>query len=147
MEKTQGDRMPTSKRSGTHWLAIAGVHLALVWGASSTATAQVVEPSAERGRGLAIRLCRNCHLVDNTESHGIPAGTPTFRGIATAPGQSKERVAGFLIQPHAPMPDIQLSRAEIDDIIAYLDMLRAEESLPPLQAPPGGDKPTLPSKT
>lgn len=139
--------MSGNKWSRVHWFAVAGVHIALAWGISATAIAQVAEPSARQGRELAIRLCRNCHVVDNAAGQAVPAGTLTFRGMATKPGQTGEQITAVLIQPHAPMPDIQLTRAEIDNIIAYLDALRAEESLPPLLPPAGAPKSTFPSKS
>jgi len=105
-----------SKQRIVHWLAVTSVHLALLCCASAAVIAQVAEPSAEQGKELAIRLCRSSHLVDNAAGQAVPAGTPTFRGIAIKPGQTAEQIAAVLIQPHAPMPDIQLTRAEIDSI-------------------------------
>jgi cytochrome c len=138
------DRKMSSKLTRGRWLAAAGLPLVLLW--CAPAASQEL-PSAERGKDLATRLCRNCHLLDGTPGQRIPAGTPTFRSMATAPSQTKERVRATLIQPHVPMPDVQLSRAEIDDLIAYLDSIRAEQSLPPLLLPAGAPKPTLPSKS
>lgn len=124
-----------------------GLHLALLSCPSAPATAQQDQPSAQRGKELAIRLCKNCHVIDSMAGSSVPVGTPTFRSMAIASGQTRERVLAALIQPHVPMPDIQLSRSEIDSIIAYLDEIRAEQSLPPLLPPTGGAKPTLPSKS
>jgi cytochrome c len=139
--------MPNGTLRGRHWLGWAGSLLALVWCASTATFAQVAEPSADKGKELAVRLCSGCHLVDNAAGQAIPVGTPTFRSMATKPGQTGEGVAAVLIQPHPPMPDIHLSRMEIEDIIAYLDALRSDEALPPLRPPTGGAKPTLPSKS
>ena len=137
--------MSGSKQSRVHWFAVAVVHLALVWCASATASAQVAEPSAEKGRELAIRLCRSCHLIENASAQAVPAGTLTFRGMATKPGQTVEQITAVLIQPHAPMPDIQLTRAEIDNIIAYLDALPARPSRRSHQNPScRSDTPTKP---
>jgi cytochrome c len=140
-------RMSHSNPRRKRWLAAAGLHLVLIWGVSAPAATQEAQPSAERGKDLATRLCRNCHLLDSSTDQTVPAGTPTFRSMATAPSQTRERVLAALIQPHVPMPDVQLSRTEIDDIIAYLDALRAEQSMPPLLPPVGAPKPTLPSKS
>jgi cytochrome c len=136
-------RNSTRKR----WVVMVGLHLAFLSCTSAPTTAQANQPSAERGKELAVRLCKNCHLIDNAAGSSVPAGSPTFRSMATAPGQTSERILSVLIRPHAPMPDIQLSRAEIDNIIAYLDMFRAEQSLPALLPPTGGAQPTLPSKS
>ncbi|MFN3745256.1 MAG: c-type cytochrome [Hyphomicrobiaceae bacterium] len=139
--------MSDSNSRRKRWLAAAGLHLVLLWGLSASTSAQETQPSAERGRDLAIRLCQNCHLLDSATGQTVPAGTPTFRSMATEPSQTRERVLAALIQPHVPMPDVQLSRAEIDDVIAYLDAIRAEHALPPLLPPLGEPKPTLPSKS
>ena len=120
---------------------------ALVAGISfqgSRVLAQTFEPSASRGRELAVRLCANCHLVDAGKS--APEGIGTFRGIANRPGQSADRISNTLILPHMPMPDTQITREEIQDILAYLETLRTNPDVPRLIAPPS-TKPEVPSKT
>jgi mono/diheme cytochrome c family protein len=102
-------------------------------------------PSAEQGHLLAQRLCAGCHLTEGGSANGLPAGVPSLRAIANRAGQSSERIAQALIQPHAPMPDMQITRREIDDILAYLQTLRADPTAPPLIAPPGGGKPRMPA--
>lgn len=114
---------------------------------SDSAFAQATEPSATRGRELAVRLCSNCHVIDGTGNAAVPAGIGTFRGIANSPGQSAERISNVLILPHLPMPDNQLTRDEIQDILAYLETLRTNPAVPPLITPPAGAKPQIPSKT
>lgn len=98
-----------------------------------------IEPSAEKGQTLAERLCSSCHVVD-TASKSVPAGIPSLRGIANQPGQTATRIMNVLIKPHVPMPDMQLSRQEMLDIIAYLDTLRADKSAPSLLPPKQGPK-------
>jgi cytochrome c len=113
---------------------------------SDWALAQAIEPSASRGRELAVRLCSNCHLVDGSGTAATPVGIGTFRGIANRPGQTADRISNVLILPHMPMPDAQLTREEIRDILAYLETLRTNPDVPPLMAP-GSAKPQYPSKT
>jgi cytochrome c len=113
---------------------------------SNGAIAQMTEPSAVRGHQLAVRLCSNCHLVDGAANATVPAGVGTFRGIANSPGQSAERISSVLIVPHVPMPDNQLTRDEIQDILAYLEILRTNPNVPPFVTP-AGTKPGTPSKT
>jgi mono/diheme cytochrome c family protein len=52
----------------------------------------------------------------------VPQGPPTFRTVAghLDPGQLR----AFLSHPHPPMPDLALTRAEIDDLIAYIETLK-----------------------
>lgn len=101
-------------------------------------------PSADRGRVLAQNLCAGCHVVSGAEG-AATAGIPTLRAIANRPEQTGRRIENALIAPHAPMPDMLLSMTEIKDIIAYLDTLRADGSLPPLQEPAAPDRPKYPS--
>lgn len=126
-------------------VGVAAIVAALLAASSSAFAADKKErfiPSAERGHALAERLCRNCHLVDDKPGAAVPAGTPTFRGIANRTDQTSRRIMDVLIAPHAPMPDMQMSRDEMLDIIAYLDSLRSDKSGPPLLAP--ADKETKP---
>ena len=119
--------------------------LATMAGAPSAA-AQPSGISAERGRGLAGRLCANCHLVDETtQKSAVPAGVPTLRAIADRPGQTGQRIFNALIVPHPPMPDTQLTVDEIWSLVAFLDELRRDKSGPPLLPPdPKPTKPDIP---
>ena len=92
-------------------------------------------PSPEKGYELAERLCKNCHLIEENAAAVTPIGVPTFRGIANRPGQSGQHITNVLIQPHRPMPDIHLTSEEIENILSYLETLRADKSLPPLLSP------------
>jgi len=100
--------------------------------------------SAAEGYQLAQRLCQSCHLVDDKADIAVPAGIPTFRGIANRPGQTAERIRGVLMKPHAPMPDARLTGQEIESILSYLETLRTDRSAPPLVPPPGAPKPKYP---
>lgn len=134
--------MPGKKGLLTRWGTVAV--LAAVWLASPAprqARAQdVAEPSAEKGRLLAQRLCSSCHLIEDKADATLPVGVPTFRGIANRAGQTGQRITNTLIQPHTPMPDIRLSNEEILDVIAYLETLRTDPSIPPLLPPKQGPK-------
>jgi hypothetical protein len=123
--------------------AVIAICLSVV---SNDALVQTAEPSATRGHELAVRLCSSCHVVDDAGTAAVPAGIGTFRGIANSPGQSADRISNVLILPHLPMPDNQLTRHEIQDILAYLESLRTNPDVPPLIAP-GSAKPQYPSKT
>ena len=105
-------------------------------------------PSPDKGYALAQRFCKGCHLVDAGADATLPAGIPTFRGIANRPGQTGQRIINVLIKPHVPMPDIHLSSEEMLNIIAYLETLRIDQSIPPLlQTVPQGAKPQYPERS
>ena len=50
---------------------------------------------------------------------------PTFPGVARMPSTMAMSLRVFLQTPHSLMPNMQLSRAETDDVIAYILSLRA----------------------
>jgi mono/diheme cytochrome c family protein len=50
----------------------------------------------------------------------VQQGPPSFRSI----GLTAEQLHTFLTHPHGAMPDFGLTRAEIDDVIAYIETLR-----------------------
>jgi cytochrome c len=122
------------RRCGSHlvrWMAAITITL---WLPASTGRGgdDAAIPSPEQGNVLAQKLCAACHLTGNTTGATVPAGVPTFHGIANTPGQTGQRIMNILIKPHPPMPDIQLTREEMLHIIAYLDSLRTDKSGPPL---------------
>ncbi len=129
----------------------AALALLVAAGLSLPLAAQVPEkapPSAAKGRELAARLCKNCHVVEGEAAASVPAGLPSMRGIANATGQTGQRIHDVLIRPTHPMPDMQLSIDEILDIIMYLETLRTNPAVPPLITPGGPDgNPKLPSRS
>ena len=113
--------------------------------------AQVPEkapPSPQKGRELAGKLCKNCHVVEGEVVASVPAGLPSLRGLANIEGQTGQRVLDVLIKPHYPMPDLQLSIDEILDILSYLETLRTNPAVAPLIVPAKpGDKAKVPSRS
>lgn len=132
-------------RIGNKSLLAGAVTVAACFATSQGAFAQSAQPSAVRGHQLALRLCSGCHVVDDAGNPAVPAGIGAFRGIANRPEQSAERVSNVLILPHLPMPNSQLTRDEILDILAYLETLRTNPDVPPLITP-AGPKPPIPLK-
>lgn len=72
--------------------------------------------AVEQGRTLALHWCTGCHLVE-ADQPGGDAGPP-FASLATT--RSESALRAWLFEPHPPMPDLQLTAAEIDAILAYL---------------------------
>jgi mono/diheme cytochrome c family protein len=73
---------------------------------------------AANGERLARQWCANCHVIDSGARAAAPQGPPSFRTIGQHldPGQMR----AFLSRPHGAMPDLALTRAEIDDLILYI---------------------------
>lgn len=74
-----------------------------------------------RGKTIAQRWCSACHLVAPEQTRAV-ADVPSFDAVARAklPADS---LKAFLSDPHPKMPDMSLTRSEIDDIVAYIQSL------------------------
>jgi cytochrome c len=86
-------------------------------------TAPAARADVAKGTQLARQWCANCHVINNNPSGGVPQGPPTFPAIARS-GMTADQLRAFLSHPHGSMPDLALSRAEIDDLIGYIETLR-----------------------
>ena len=102
-----------------------------VFAATVIVTANLALTSAwagdpQAGQRIADRWCSSCHGID--ELHAGRGVAPSFPWLA-GHARSREWVRGWLMKSHPSMPDMSLSRGEIDNLIAYLDSL----------VPPKGD--------
>ena len=98
-------------------MALAGAAAALV-AVSGAAAAQDVM----RGEELAKRWCSTCHVID--------AGKPRETAVDPAPPfpmialRDPEIIKSRINRPHVQMPQFDLGRREIDDLVAYIRTLR-----------------------
>jgi len=77
------------------------------------------DPAA--GRDIVRSWCTACHVVDR-EGTGADAG-PALPTLLASKQRSADEIRGWLADPHPPMPNLNLSRQEIEDILAYLESL------------------------
>ena len=98
-------------------LRVVGCLLLLVPG---LAQAQDVE----RGHQLATRWCANCHVVERTAATASADGLPTFPAIAANPRTTPELLRATMTAQHGRMPDLSISKAQQDDLVAYILSLR-----------------------
>ena len=98
-------------------------------------------PTAEAGRTIAEKLCSSCHLTPDSPTKPIIVGIPSLSALANKPEQTPVTIALRLISPPHPMPDMQLTRDEIADVIAYLATLRTSPSAPAWITPSDGERP------
>jgi cytochrome c len=90
---------------------------------ASSATA--LAGDAKLGEKVAQKLCVNCHIVEpGGVANEVNPSIPPFMAIAKKPDQSESLIRGFLIDPHPPMPNIQLTAHELDNIAAYIMSLK-----------------------
>jgi mono/diheme cytochrome c family protein len=78
---------------------------------------------ALNGKRLAERWCAACHVIDITQREAN-ADAPPFDDIAKRPNFSESGLVTFLLDPHAKMPNMSLTRIEANDIVAYIGTLR-----------------------
>jgi mono/diheme cytochrome c family protein len=92
--------------------------LAMAVGAAGTARAD-----AAAGAQLAKMWCSSCHVVAAGQRTAIPQGPPSFPEVARS-GVTAAQLRAFLSHPHGAMPDLALTRVEIDNLIDYIESLR-----------------------
>lgn len=78
---------------------------------------------AANGARLAERWCSSCHMIGYTPPAQTQVGPPSFPAIAKG-GLTAAQLRTFLTKPHGAMPDLSLTRAEISDLVAYIESLR-----------------------
>jgi cytochrome c len=90
---------------------------------AGAAGAQQTPPGdPEAGSTLARQWCASCHLVSADQASAGEA--PPFATIARRSPDAVGALTAFLMNPHPPMPDMSLTRAEIRDLLAYIATLR-----------------------
>ena len=89
-------------------------------------TFDMAAEAAVRGQQLAARTCASCHAIGPTGDSPLPAATP-FRVIVhrRSLDQIEQGFAEGLVTSHPAMPAFAFRASEIDDLMAYLDVLRA----------------------
>jgi mono/diheme cytochrome c family protein len=90
-------------------------------GAGALPAHSVSAADAQKGAIIAKRWCASCHIVAADQTSAV-ADAPSFFDIARR-RPDKKQIANFLVDPHPPMPDMHLSRREIDDITTYIRSL------------------------
>ena len=93
-----------------------------VWLVLATSSTHHAYADVARGGQLARQWCSNCHVIGNNSDGQVPQGPPGFPAIARS-GMTADQLRTFLSHPHGAMPDLALTRAEIDDLIGYIQSL------------------------
>ena len=77
----------------------------------------------QMGRTIAQQWCASCHQIGTGATEGKDVA-PTFSSVANDHGKDLTWVATYLLDPHLPMMGIDLSRQQIDDVVAYIGTLQ-----------------------
>jgi len=99
-------------------------------------TAPVSGADKKAGAKLAQRCCASCHVVSPDQAKGATSA-PTFAWISS--NRNVAAIKGALSMSHTQMPDMSLTRKEVDDILDYIQSLAPP--LDPVKRPPQKDKP------
>ena len=112
-----------SLTTNTGFLQGAAVRRAAFGVLAAIITQPALAADASNGGRLAVRWCAACHVVasDQRVANG---DAPPFEEIANRPNFSESGLVTFLLDPHAKMPDMNLTRIEAGDIAAYVRKLR-----------------------
>lgn len=91
--------------------------------AASSGATLAADPAS--GKALGQRLCVNCHVVVPGQTPTqVTTGVPSFREIAGKPGQTARNIQDRMLNPHPPMPEVQLTNHERADLAAYILSLK-----------------------
>ncbi len=97
---------------------------------------QLFVDQVAEGRALAHAICSNCHVVSDQqkEKPELRFPTPSFPELASRPSFSADDIRQVLMSghrylgPNQTMPNPRLAMHQIEEIIAYLETLRAERA-------------------
>ncbi len=104
-----------------------GVVLVAAFALASSAmgqTASTIEERVQSGLERSKLWCAHCHVVEPGSKTTAQSDVPTFQSIAERPEQTVEKSENGMLQPHPPMPDLQLSREDIRDLALYIMSLK-----------------------
>jgi mono/diheme cytochrome c family protein len=94
--------------------------------AASAAWAQGDTTVNAAGRDLALEWCSECHLVARDQTDPASDAVPSFFEVADRSSTTEMSLRAFLTSPHGNMPNIMLTREQIDEVVAYILSLRGQ---------------------
>lgn len=89
---------------------------------SISASASAWGADIRAGETLAKQWCSACHVVSADQTTGGD-DAPAFATIAAGAREREADLRAWLADSHPPMPNLDLSRNEIDDLLAYIESL------------------------
>ena len=89
-----------------------------------TAGEALAAGDADKGREVALEWCARCHVVGTAKPYGGIDSTPTFFLMSDKLDSYRPRVLTFKDRrPHKALDFDQVSRADLDHLIAYIGSL------------------------
>ena len=119
MIETSGNARVMEGRKMDRMLLMAGMLVMATPGAGALAATDG-PGSPVYGRGLAVDLCGDCHIVSPDQSPDGMRPGPDLMERVGAPEITELALRSYLRTTHPVMPNIMLTQEQADDIIAYL---------------------------
>jgi len=108
---------------GIRRISAVGAGLAALVGSLVLPLAAEAAGNAENGLRLARQWCTSCHVVSLGDPRGpVTDAAPAFPSLRT---RSEDELRAFLVSPHPPMPNFNLPREQIEDLIAHIRSIPA----------------------
>jgi cytochrome c len=76
------------------------------------------------GRAIAQRWCSSCHDIGAGDTRTAKDVAPTFESVSRRPKLSREHLETWIGNPHPPMPNLHLTREEIENLVDYIESLK-----------------------
>jgi mono/diheme cytochrome c family protein len=110
---------------GRRAIAVGAVLVTLAMPSLAAAQSVISGGVVANGKAIAMTWCSACHLVAPAAGAAkASSDVPTFTSIAQMLPDSADLLAAFIANPHPPMPNFNLSRQDIRDLLAYIATLR-----------------------
>ena len=115
-------RDKTMKRQIGRFL-IGGILFSAMGGLLSGSVLAQDTGNAARGALLAQSWCASCHIIDNAGTgQSVEAARP-FPNMAKDPTRDADFYSNWLTTRHPQMPNLDLGRRDINDLVAYIRTL------------------------
>jgi mono/diheme cytochrome c family protein len=75
---------------------------------------------AGRGKEIVQRWCLGCHSAGPVVDDRIPS----LASLAKDSSRTEGAIRAFLMRPHKPMPPLEISTQQIEDIVEFLKTMR-----------------------
>jgi mono/diheme cytochrome c family protein len=106
------------------WVLFLPIVISLLCAMASTSYSQSALGDAGQGHALARQVCAECHRVEKGQKSRKLSPAKSFQDVANNPARTELSLRVFLRTPHRNMPNLVLSTAETDNIIAYIHSLK-----------------------
>jgi cytochrome c len=103
---------------------ICAVCIFATW--SATTAGATTQDRVAKGHQLAQQWCTGCHIIEPGTTSASDVAPP-FPKIAQDKRLTADQLRVWLANPHPPMPNLSLTREEIENLVAYIGSLGTSE--------------------